>query len=131
MVRKDDSPEHVKPIVKVGYHTAMRQGEILSLTWGQVDLKRGFIKPAPWDCKTNEGRQIGAIKTAFKSACKRAGIEGFCFHDLRHTAINNWRLAGHDYFKIMAATGHKAMIVFKRYNTVSRDELRALVQEKI
>ena len=79
---------------------------------------------------TYRGRGIGAIKTAFNVAVKRAGVEGFCFHDLRHTAINNWRLAGHDYFRIMAATGHKTMIVFKRYNTVSREELKTLVQEK-
>ncbi len=38
--------------------------------------------------------------------------------------------AGHDYFRIMAATGHKTMEVFKRYNTVSRDELKALVNGK-
>jgi integrase len=148
-------------IVKVAYYTAMRRGEILNLTWEQVDLKGGVIRLNPGDCKTKEGRlvpltgelvtmframargvsgvkvftyegrQIGAIKTAFKAACKRAGIEDFCFHDLRHSAINNWRLQGHDYFRIMAATGHKTMIVFKRYNTVSREELRALVQEKI
>jgi len=30
----------------------------------------------------------------------------------------------------MAATGHKTMEVFKRYNTVSRDELKALVNAK-
>jgi integrase len=154
-------PEHLAPIVKVAYYTAMRQGEILNLTWGQIDLKGGFINLAPGDCKTNEGRlvpltrelvemlkamprglpavkvftyegrQIGVIKTAFKAACKRAGIEDFCFHDLRHSAINNWRLQGHDYFRIMAATGHKTMTVFKRYNTVSREELRALVQGEI
>ena len=80
---------------------------------------------------TYAGRQIGAIKTAFKPACKRAGIEDFSFHDLRHTAISNWRLQGHDYFRIMAATGHKTMTVFKRYNTVSKEELKALVGEKI
>ncbi len=76
-------------------------------------------------------RQIGAVKTAFKPACAPPGIENFTFHDLRHTAINNWRLQGHDYFRIMAATGHKTMTVFKRYNTESKEELKALVGEKI
>lgn len=51
----------------------------------------------------------------------------FTFHDLRHTAINNWRLQGHDNFRSLAASGHKTISVFKRYNKVSREELRALV----
>jgi integrase len=152
-------PVHLKPIVKMAYHTAMRQGEILKLTWGQVDLKEGFIHLRPQDTKTNEGRlvplnremvdmfknmprglpgvkvftyvgrSIGSIKKGFIAACKKAGIEDFTFHDLRHTAINNWRLQGHDYFRIMAATGHKTMSVFKRYNSVSREELKALAGE--
>jgi integrase len=150
---------HLKPIVKLAYHTAMRRGEILNLTWGQVDLKEGFIKLAPEDTKTNEGRlvplnveliemfkamprglpmtlvftyqghSLAEIKRSFATACKLAGIEDFTFHDLRHTAINNWRLQGHDYFRIMAASGHKTMNVFKRYNTVNKEELRALVGE--
>lgn len=154
-------PGHLKPVVKLAYHTGMRQGEILGLTWGQVDIKEGFIRLAPEDTKTNEGRLVplngelvemfqemprglpgvrvftyqgrgvAAMKEAFTSACKRAGIEDFTFHDLRHTFINNRRLEGHDYFRIMAATGHKTMSVFKRYNTVSKEELTALVGEKI
>jgi hypothetical protein len=39
-------------------------------------------------------------------------------------------MQGHDYFRIMAASGHRTMSVFKQYNTVSKDELRALVGEK-
>ncbi len=31
----------------------------------------------------------------------------------------------------MGATGHKTMSVFKRYNTVSREELKALVGVKM
>jgi integrase len=80
---------------------------------------------------TDDGRSIRTIKVAFATACSQAGIEDFTFHDLRHTAINNWRLQGHDYFRIMAATGHKTMTVFKRYNTVNKEELKALVGEKI
>ena len=136
----------------------MRQGEILSLTWGQVDLKEGFITLRPEDTKTNDarlipltaelvemlkamprglpntpvftyqGRTVGEIKRSFSTACKAAGIEDFTFHDLRHTAINNWRQAGHDYFRIMAVSGHKTMSVFKRYNTVDRAEIKKLVE---
>jgi hypothetical protein len=51
------------------------------------------------------------------------------FHDLRHMAINHWRLQGHDYFRIMAATGHETLNVLKWYNTLSKDELKALVEE--
>ena len=151
--------DHLKPIVKLAYHTGMRQGEILTLTWGQVDLKEGFIRLNPEHTKTNEGRivplnrelvemfraiprglpglpvltyqgkSISCIKKSFVTACKRAWIEDFTFHDLRHTFINNRRLEGHDYFRIMAATGHKTLEVFKRYNTVSKEELKALVGE--
>jgi integrase len=78
---------------------------------------------------TYQGRSIGEIKRSFATACKTAGIEDFTFHDLRHTAINNWRQAGHDYFRIMAVSGHKTMSVFKRYNTVDREEIRKLVEE--
>jgi len=153
-------PLHLKPIVKLAYLTAMRQGEILNLTWGQMDLKEGFVYLRPEDTKTDEGRlvplehelvemfkamprglpgvrvfnykgkSVSCIKKSFVTACKRAGIENFCFHDLRHTAINNWRLQGHDYFRIMAATGHKTLEVFKRYNTVSKEELKVLVGVK-
>ena len=80
---------------------------------------------------TQAGRQIGALKRGFTTACKGAGIGDLTFPDLRHTAINNRRLQGHDYFRIMAATGHKTMTVFTRYNTVSQEELKALVGEKI
>jgi integrase len=150
---------YLRPIVKLAYCTGMRLGEILGLTWGQVDLKEGFIKLSPEDTKTNEGRlvplaeelvemftamprglpgvlvflrdgkPITSIREAFQTARLKARLEGFNFHDLRHTFINNRRLEGHDYFRIMAATGHKTMSVFKRYNTVSKDELKALVGE--
>jgi len=53
-----------------------------------------------------------------------AELHDFTFHDLRHCAINNLRLAGNDYFKIMAISGHKTMSVFKRYSLVTEDELK-------
>jgi integrase len=67
------------------------------------------------------------VRVAHEAACKAAGIDGFVFHDFRHTCINNWRREGHDYFKIMAVSGHKTISVFKRYNMVDEAELKTLI----
>jgi integrase len=154
-------PAYLKPIVKLAYHAGMRKSEILNLTWEKADLKEGFIRLRAEDTKTREprsvplspdlvemfkamprsltetkvflreGKAVTSIREIFTAACKRAGIEDFTFHDFRHTAINNWRLQGHDYFRIMAASGHKTMQVFKRYNKVSENGLKALVGENL
>ena len=67
------------------------------------------------------------VREAHESVCRKARIENFTFHDFRHTAINNWRQTGHDYFKIMAASGHRTVSVSKRYNMVDEGELKTLV----
>ena len=54
----------------------------------------------------------------------------FVFHDFRHTCLNNWRGEGHDYFRIMAASRHKTISVFKRYNLVDEQELQSLVNNE-
>jgi len=147
---------HTARIVMTAYYTAMRQGEILNLTWNRVDLKNKVIRLKAESTKTQEGRPVPlhsklikmlesmtkethgyvftlngkplkSISRSFKTACKLAGITDFRFHDLRHTCINNWRLEGHDFFRIMAASGHRTMSVFKRYNTVTEDEVKKLV----
>lgn len=153
-------PPHITGIVIMAYYTGMRKSEILKLRWDRVDLKKGFIRLRPEDTKTKDGRAVPIhpeimeilkalprdihgwvftldgkpitdFKRSYNTACRLAGIENFTFHDLRHTCINNWRLQGHDFFRIMAASGHKTMAVFKRYNTVSEDELRELVTPPI
>ncbi len=64
-----DCPDYLTPTVKLDYHTGMRQGEILSLTWGQVEMEDGFIRLRPEDTKTNEGRLVpfnGGLREMFK-----------------------------------------------------------------
>jgi integrase len=147
-------PDHIKPIVNVGYHTGMRKGEILGLTWGQVDLKEGFIHLKPENCKTNEGRDIPlcpellamfrgmarglpaakvftrngqpvkCIREAFAAACRRAGIENFVFHDLRHCFCTNAFKAGLPIPIIQKITGHKTMAMFKRYTAIQAEDLK-------
>jgi integrase len=71
-----------------------------------------------------KGRLVRSIKPALKAACRRAKIEGFRFHDFRHTAVTNMRRAGIDHLTIMKITGHKTLEVFKRYNSFLEGDLR-------
>jgi integrase len=70
------------------------------------------------------GKSVSSIKTAFNAACRRAKIEGFRFHDFRHTAVTNMRRAGIDHLTIMRITGHKTLEVFKRYNSFLESDLK-------
>jgi integrase len=89
------------------------------------------VRPLNCDCVFHrDGRPLDSnhIRWAHQMVRKKARIENFTFHDFRHTCINNWRKEGHDYFKIMAASGHKTISVFKRYNMVGEEELKTLVK---
>ena len=74
----------------------------------------------------SEPIKYSKLRYHFGHGVKKASIEDFTFHDFRHTCITNWRKCGHDYFKIMKASGHKTMNVFKRYNTIDEDDLKSL-----
>lgn len=66
-------------------------------------------------------------KRAFHTACQKAGLDGFRFHDLRHTFVTMKVRQGFDYKRIMAITGHKTFAVFQRYNNPNEDDLREVV----
>ena len=70
----------------------------------------------------NPGREV---KTAFRTACKKAEIANFRFHDLRHCAATNLRRAGVDTTTAMQIIGHKSPLMWKRYNSVAESDLVA------
>jgi integrase len=67
---------------------------------------------------TYKGKPVKSIKFALTSALKKAKIENFRFHDLRHTFNTNMRRALVERTVIMKLTGHKTLAMFTRYNTV-------------
>lgn len=70
-----------------------------------------------------KGKPLGEVKTAVKTAIKRAGIQDFRFHDLRHCAATNLRRAGVDTVTAMKIVGHKSEKMHRRYNNVSETDL--------
>jgi integrase len=71
---------------------------------------------------TYRGKPIKEFRQGFNKALKRAGIENFHFHDMRHTFNTNMRKAGVDQTVIMKLTGHKTLSMFNRYNTVDQED---------
>lgn len=55
---RDALPPHAKPIFITGFFTGMRMGEILSLTWDQVNLKHRRIEVEADQTKDNEDRFV-------------------------------------------------------------------------
>ena len=90
-----------------------REGKVTSID-GRVFTWRGKPMTEGW-------------KTAFHTACRKAGVEGFHFHDLRHTFVTRKVREGWDYKHIMAITGHKTFATFQRYNNPTEEDVKAVV----
>ena len=65
-------------------------------------------------------------RKAYNKAVEGAGIVDFNYHDLRHCAINNMRLAGNDHYVIKEASGAKNDSAFQRYNLVTEQEMKGI-----
>jgi len=68
---------------------------------------------------------VKEIRTAFRTACQKAGVTDLRFHDLRHCAATNLRRAGIDTTTAMQIIGHKSAHMWNRYNTVAESDLLA------
>ena len=66
-------------------------------------------------------------KTSFNAACRRAGVEGLHFHDLRHTFVTRKVREGWDYKHLMAITSHRTFAVFQRCNNPTENDIKAVV----
>ena len=125
------------PAVQLAIETSMRQGELLSLEWVNIDFKRKLaLLLDPLKIKNGEARAVPLSSKAvavlkslpkstcglvlpvqrmtlfhvFKAACARAKITNLTFHDLRHEAIS--RLAERGDFstlELSAISGHKPL----------------------
>lgn len=137
---------NTKAIVITALNTGMRKGEILGLKWDNVDLRHGFIlldstkngerRETPindtlrgvlqgltrrldipyvfYDNAT--GKPLQDVKRSFNTACRRAGIRDFHFHDLRHTFASHLVMAGVDITTVKELLGHKTLTMTLRYS---------------
>ena len=135
---------HLLPIVVCALHTGARLSEILNLKWENIDLdkrmmyiirtKNGEPRDIPISITLqrhfNQLRQNSitefifvnpktkqpykTIYGAYKRACKKAGIEGLKFHELRHTAGTRM-IEKVDIRTVQEILGHQSVITTQRY----------------
>jgi integrase len=147
---------HLRPIVVTALHTGMRKSEILGLTWQAVDFgaktiavrqtKNNEPRMIPmnqtlyaelWQlprrlhssfvfCHEN-GERYDEVKRSFKSACQKAGISDFHFHDLRHTFASHLVMNGFNLKTVQYLLGHKDIRMTLRYAHLSGEHLHAAV----
>ncbi len=150
----DAMPKHMKPIVRFALATGCRAGEIFGLEWDRVDLTRKVAWLEHGATKSGEGRGIplnadaaAALQStlgqhprwcftfagkriksssAWDRARRRAGIEDFRFHDLRHTWASWHVQSGTSLPELMELGGWKSYEMVLRYAHLAPDKLSSI-----
>jgi len=142
----------LRPFVRLLLETACRRGELLSITWGDVDLDRRMMsirktktgKPRTVPLSTRAVRVLRAwrgmsgdpkgsapvfpatpqaVKCSWERARKRAGMMDLRMHDLRHEATSRLFERGLDIAQVASITGHETLSMLKRYTHLRASDL--------
>lgn len=156
LLRETAKTPTLHTIVLLALTTACRAGELMKLTWADVDLKEGRLLFG--DTKNAEPRaawvhgealrllkehaKVRRIDTAlvfaapgggrfdyhepFVAAAAAAGVADFRFHDLRHSAATYLAMAGASEQQLRAIGGWKSGVVRKYVHIAAQDAKGAL-----
>lgn len=147
-------PQHLADMAVFAVATGLRQANIKGLEWRYVDLERRHawipgeqykngkphsvplndmalsvlhkqIGKHPSRVFTFRGEPVGQVNTkAWTAALKRAGIEDFRWHDLRHTFATWHRQAGTPTHELQRLGGWKTGAMVERYAHVAPEALQ-------
>lgn len=152
-------PEHLAAMAEFSLQTGLRRANVTHLEWSQVDLARRTAWVLGEKTKNRKalsvplskkavaileawggehprwvfqkaGRPVHQTSTkAWFEALKRAGIEDFCWHDLRHTWAS-WHVQnGTPLHVLQELGGWSSLKMVQRYAHLSGEHLRAWVDQ--
>jgi len=146
-------PQHQQDMVIFALSTGLRQSNIINLEWNQINLERkaAWIHPDQAKARkaihvplnsiaiailqqrlgehssrvfTYRGRPIAWANTrAWRNALKRAGIEDFRWHDLRHTWASMLAQQGTPMNVLQELGGWESEEMVRRYAHLSKPQL--------
>lgn len=70
-----------------------------------------------------QGKPIASFRKAFKAAATDAGLTGLLPHDMRRSAVRNFRRAGLSEHEGMKLSGHETDSIYRRYDIISETDL--------
>lgn len=148
----DELPARYRPAVTFAVLTGLRRANVLGLDWSAVNLDGATVVVSADDSKTGkriivplnsaaravlaaqEGR-TGSVwglttisRPAWHAACRRAGVPGFRFHDLRHTWASWHAMAGTDMQVLQRLGGWSSPAMLQRYVALAPDHLAAAAE---
>ena len=140
------------PIITLALETGMRLGELLSLDWNNIDLKKqtallpitknGDSRTIPLSKKAietlqniprkiNDSRVFWTWKRpdSFENSWRRmlgkTTIQNLRFHDLRHEACSRFFEKGFNIMETAHISGHKTLQQLKRYTHLKTEDIVA------
>ncbi|MDA0288806.1 MAG: tyrosine-type recombinase/integrase, partial [Proteobacteria bacterium] len=66
------------------------------------------------------------VQKTWKQSLEKAGIEGACFHDLRHDFVTRAMRNGNASHVVMKQVGHKSDSMLRRYQLIDEKDLLEL-----
>ena len=84
---------------------------------------------SPWVFCNDKGERIQDVKRSFNTACRKAGIEDFRIHDLRHTCAAWLASSGVPLSEVRDLLGHSSITVTERYAHLAPENVRAAVSK--
>lgn len=134
------------PLINLAIETGMRRGELLGLTWSNVDMDQRTVFLA--DTKNGSPRTVPlshdalsvlnhlpktsdsvfrttevAVRQAWDRLVRRAGIVNLHFHDLRHEAISRFFEMGLSVPEVALISGHKDYRMLARYTHLRAEDV--------
>lgn len=129
---------YTKDVACFALETAMRLGEILALSWKDIDWEKGLITvrtsknghgrivpitPKAHDILVKQVRissavfpvKIETLKLSWRRLVRRAGLTDLRFHDLRHEAISRLLEKGLTLPEAASVSGHRTASMLLRY----------------
>jgi integrase len=148
-------PPHLKDMAEFSLATGLRQANVKELEWSQIDILRGVAWIHPDQAKTRKAIGVNLNRTAVEvlrrrlgehpyyvftykgnpvtqvsgkawwNALKRASIENFRWHDLRHTWASWHVQSGTPLFKLQEMGGWESTEMVLKYAHLAPEHLAA------